>query len=72
MKSRLPMAESHKPAEPDATKLFYHALGTDEPEALGSKVGETVQEDFNFRNELNVNSNVATDCKDVPHFSIVC
>jgi hypothetical protein len=71
------MAESPKslqnipPAEPDATKLFYQALGTEEP-VLGSKVGKTVQEDFNLHNELNVNSNVATECKDVSHFSIVC
>jgi hypothetical protein len=78
MKSRLPMAESRKslqsvlPADPDATKLFYQAVGTDEPEVLDSKVGETVREDINLRNELNINNNVATECKDVSHFSIVC
>lgn len=72
------MAESRKslqsvlPADPDATKLFYQAVGTDEPEVLDSKVGETVREDINLRNELNINNNVATECKDVSHFSIVC
>lgn len=77
MKSRLPMEESPKSlqnipaAEPDSTKLFYQALGIDEPEVLGSKVGKTVQEDFNLRNESNVNNNVAAECKDVAHFSVV-
>jgi hypothetical protein len=78
MKSRLPMAESRTslqsvlPADPDATKLFYQAVGTDEPEVLDSKVGKTVRDDINLRNELNINSNVATECKDMSHFSIVC
>lgn len=60
------------PAEPDSTELFYQALGTEEPEVLGSKVGKTVQEDFNLCNEPNVNNNVAAECKDMSHFSIVC
>jgi hypothetical protein len=59
------------PAEPDSTKLFYQTLGTEAHEVLGSKVGKTVQEDFNLRNEPNMNNNVAAECKDVAHFSIV-
>jgi hypothetical protein len=78
MKSRLPVAERPKTlqnipsAEPDSSKLFYQALGIEEPEILGSKVDKTVQEDFNLRNEPNVSSNMAAECKDMSHFSIVC
>lgn len=78
MKSRLPVAESPKsmqnipPAEADSTKILYQALSIEEPEVLGSKVGKTLQEDFNLHNEPNINNNVAAECKDMSHFSIVC
>jgi hypothetical protein len=82
IKSRQPVAErpemlQNTQGKPIATRLLYPALGTKEPEVLGNKVDKIVYEDnnneeVNLHNELNTNSNVTVECKDVPHFSIIC
>jgi hypothetical protein len=82
LKSRQPVAErpemlqNTQQGKPSATRLFYQVLRPKEPEVLGNKASEVAYEDsnnaVNLHNELNTSTNVPTECKNVPHFSVIC
>jgi hypothetical protein len=82
MKSRQPVAkrpemlQNMQQGKPSATRLLYQVLGHKEPEILGNKASKVAYEDDNneayLHNELTANSNVPTECKNVPHFSVIC
>lgn len=58
------------------TTLLYQVLGPKEPEVQGNKASKVAYEDnnnaLNLHIELNTSSNVPTECKNVPHFSVIC
>jgi hypothetical protein len=62
--------------KPSASGLLYQVLGPKHPEVRGNKASKVAYEDnnsaFNLHNELNTDSNVPTECKNVPHFSVIC
>jgi len=82
LKSRQPVAErpetqqNTQQGNPSATRLLYQVLGPKEPEVRGNKASKVVYEDnnnaFDLHNELNASSSVPTECKNVPHFSVIC
>jgi hypothetical protein len=82
LKSRQPMAEgpetlpNPQQEKPSATRLFYQVLGPKEPEVLGNKASKMAYEDnknaVNLHDELTTSSNVPIECKNVPHFSVIC
>jgi hypothetical protein len=82
LKSRQPVAErpetlqNMQQGKPSATTLFYQVLGPKEPEVLRKKASEVAYEDnnnaVNLHSELNTSITVPTECKNVPHFSVIC
>jgi len=79
LKSRQPVADrpgTLQQGKPSATRLLYQVLGSKEPEVLGNKASKVAYEDnknaVNLHNELNTSSNMPTECKNVPHFSVIC
>ena len=82
LKSRHPGAERpetpHKTQQgnPSTTTLLYQVLVPKEPEILGNNDSRVAYEDnnnaVNLHNELNTSSIVPTECKNVPHFSVIC
>jgi hypothetical protein len=82
LKSRQPVADrpemlqNMQQGKPSATKILYQVLGSKEPDVLRNKASKVAYEDnknaVNLHNELNTSSNVPTECKNVPHFSVIC
>lgn len=82
LKSRQPVSDrsetqqNMQQGKPSATRLLYQVLGSKEPEVLGNKASKVAYEDnknaVNLHNELNISSNVPKECKNVPHFSVIC